>query len=301
MLLTLTVTADRPVFTDRRGRPELLKLPGRVRDELGLHGINLSTDLLVGADRGVLDGLRDAADKARCSCLLLIERNPLLFAIDDDAQGMQAQQRAIKVLEAASLLGCNAASISISGQAGNEEAIELAVERLKPVVERAERLEVNLLLSPSKGMTQEPDDLTELIKRVGGFRIGTFPDFRVAQASGDPEKYLRRLTPYAAVVQATTIEFGEPPELPEPPAAPKKAGASAAEALLAAIEALDDEEVPVAPHTAYDLEPLVRSVVSVGYDGTLALSYEGKGDCTLGVERSRDALEDVIVRLSESE
>lgn len=301
MLLTLTVTADRPVFTDRRGRPDLIKLPSRVKEELGLHGMNLSTDLLVGADRGTLDRLRDAADKARCACLLLIERAPLTLASDDDDKGLQAQQRAIKVLEAASLLGCNAAAIGIHGPK-SDEALELAVERLKPVVERAERLEVNLLLSPREGLTALPDDLTELIKMVGGFRIGTFPDFRDAQASGDPAKYLRRLTPYAAVVQATTMEFGEPPEVEEePPVKGPKAGVSPAEALLAAIEALDEEELPIAPHIAYDLEPMVQSVVSVGYDGTLAISYEGKGDGTLGVERSRDALDDVIERLSSME
>jgi hypothetical protein len=98
------------------------------------------------------------------------------------------------------------------------------------------------------------------------------------------------------------MEFGEPPEIEEePPVKGPKGGASPAEALLAAIEALDEEELPIAPHIAYDLEPMVQSVVSVGYDGTLAISYEGTGDGTLGVERSRDALDDVIERLASME
>lgn len=303
MLLTLTVSAKRPVLTGSRGKVELLSLPTRIREELGLHGMNLATDLLAGANRSTITGLRDAADKSRCACLLLIEL-PALPLTSIKADGDKAQARVMNILEAASLLGCNSAAISIAGP-NTDLAAEHAIERLKPIVDRAESLEVNLLLSPYEGLTQEPDDLTGLIKRVGGFRIGTFPDFAAAQRSDDPAGYLRRLTPYASVVQATTVEFGEPPEPEEvtAPAAPPKAEvepSDPAEALLAAIESLDDEVYPVAPHTAYDLEPMMKSVVSVGFDGTLAISYEGEGDGTLGVERSRDALEDVLDQLASS-
>lgn len=299
MLLTLTVSAQRPVLTDRKGRVELRSLPSRIREELGLHGMNLTTDLLAGANRETLSQLREAADKARCACLLLIEPGDLpLSSMKDD--GDKAQARVMNILEAASLLGCNAASIGIAGK-NNDTDAENAIERLKPIVERAESLEINLLISPRAGLTEQPDDLTGLIKRVGGFRIGTFPDFGSAQQTDDPETYLRRLTPYASVVQATTMEFGEPPEIEEDSAPPKAAkGEDPAAALLAAIESLDDEEYPVAPHIAFDLEPLLKSVVSVGFDGTLALSYEGEGDGTLGVERSRDAIEDLLDRLASS-
>ena len=47
-------------------------------------------------------------------------------------------------------------------------------------------------------------------------------------------------------------------------------------------------------HGPYDLEPLVRAVVAVGYDGTLALDYRGSGDPTLGVARSRRAIERLL-------
>lgn len=304
MLLTLTVSAKRPVLTGRRGKVDLLTLPARIREELGLHGMNLATDMLAGADRSTISGLRDAADKSRCACLLLIELNALPLT-SMRADGEKAQARVMNILEAASLLGCNSAAIGIAGPK-TDLAAEHAIERLKPIVERAESLEVNLLLSPREGLTEEPDDLTGLIKRVGGFRIGTFPDFAAAQRSDDPAGYLRRLTPYASVVQATTMEFGDPPE-PEDtpvseakPAKPESEPSDPAEALLAAIESLDDEVYPVAPHIGYDLEPMLKSVVSVGFDGTMAISYEGEGDPTLGVERSRDALEDVLDQLASS-
>jgi hypothetical protein len=109
---------------------------------------------------------------------------------------------------------------------------------------------------------------------VGGFRVGTFPDFQAAASVPDPVAYLRRLTPYAAVVSASTLKF-----------APDKAAGKAA---------ADDEESGVWKHQPYDLEPLVAAILSVGYDGTLAVEYRGTGDAKVGVMRSRQALERLL-------
>lgn len=318
MLLTLTVTADRPVFPGRGGKVALDDLPARVREELGLHGLNLSTDLLAGADRAALARVRDRADKARCSCLLLIERAPLDLSSAKASVVKEAQERAGRVLQAAALLGCNAAAIGVKGP-DDAAAMERAIEALKPVVERAERLEINCLISPAPGLTEAPERVTDLIKRVGGFRIGTFPDFQAAARSADPAAYLRRLTPYASAVAATTLEFGElaepepePPPKPRPSATRKKAAAAPPPKPPPDEEELEedgDDETPaglralledvlaerdVVPHIAYDLTALVRAVVSVGYDGSLAVYYAGEGDVTLGIEQSREALDEAI-------
>ena len=46
---------------------------------MGLGGLNLSTDLLVGADRARLERVRERSDRASCSCLLLIESEAQAF------------------------------------------------------------------------------------------------------------------------------------------------------------------------------------------------------------------------------
>jgi len=51
-----------------------------------------------------------------------------------------------------------------------------------------------------------------------------------------------------------------------------------------------DDEASV-KHVSYELEPLVKAILSVGYDGTLAVEFRGTGDAKLGVMRSRRALE----------
>jgi hypothetical protein len=45
-------------------------------------------------------------------------------------------------------------------------------------VTRAEKREINLLLMPTTGLLASPEKVTEIIKAVGGFRIGVLPDFR---------------------------------------------------------------------------------------------------------------------------
>lgn len=287
MLLTLTVTDARPFLATRHssGKPDLHALPAIVGGDLGLHGLNLSTGLLVGAEARDLERLRDSADKARCSCLVLIEPRPMAFASLDEDEGEKVVERAKRVLQAGAFLGCNAVSVCVQSDS-SEESEEVVAERLRPVVERAEKLEVNLAISPAPGLTAEPFRLTELIKSVGGFRIGTMPDFQTAVASGDAVSYLRRLTPYAAAVSASTVTYAVPTA-----SKPRK---------KAQPEPETPEEPPPPEHTAYPLEPMVRAVLSVGFDGNLAVEYRGGGDATLGVKMSRAALVDAIRRAVEA-
>ena len=88
----------------------------------------------------------------------------------------------------------------------NVDEDEVAMH-LKRVVNAAERMELNLLLIPQPGMTETPDQLTGMIRKVGGFRIGSMPDFEVASSTEDPDGYLRSLTPYASAVCAAIGEF----------------------------------------------------------------------------------------------
>lgn len=322
--MTLNINSIRSLVApggSRKPRVALDDVPRLASHDLGLHGLALSTDLLRGATHRDLERLRDRGDKSGCACLLLVESEAQGFADPDDAVAALAVDRAARVLQAASLLGCPSAAVQVLGK-NDEASFERAVQRLKQVSEWAERLEVNLLVSPrAAGLTSTPERTTELIKAVGGFRIGTYPDFQAAVDSGDGEAYLRRLTPFAAALNASTVAFEQPepepkPDKPKAEAKPKDdtdagAGKDAedddtelsledleAEAILDELAELF--EAPPPPiHTAYDLVPLVRAIAAVGYDGTLAIDYRGDGDGTLGVVQSRDALEAAFEALAE--
>lgn len=230
MILTLSARCLRsmlaPVGKGKKPSLDMLDLPRHTREVLGLSGLTLSTDLLAGADRARLEAIRERADRAGAACLLLIEYDPQNFGSNKEADVLAATTRARKVVEAAQILGCSAAAIKV--MAPNDDAVLARVAlALKPVVDRAEKLDINLLISPHDGLTGTSERVTELLKKVGGFRIGTYPDFQTAAGTAKPVDYLHRLTPYATGVCAATVKLTDP-LTDEPPKSSKKVAEPAA-------------------------------------------------------------------------
>jgi sugar phosphate isomerase/epimerase len=338
MLLTLHAASLEPILAPSRGKPSLTlqDLPRFARQELDMHGLNLPTTLLKGATRSLLEGLRERADKERCACLVLIEPEPLALADESDVVGGAGVERAKKVLNAASLLGCSAVAVRVNSR-DEDDFVDFAADRFRQIVETADRLDINVLVQPHRGLTERPERLTELIKKIGGFRVGTMPDFADAVSSADPGSYLRKLVPYASIVCATTQDL-VPPEMPpeeetDEPQAPvlpsrrhrrameaaaeareeesldeaelseevegDEAGASAPRGLAGLLNAVLnaeplEEDPPPPVHSAYELQPLIDAVSAVGFDGSLAVRFAGRGDCVVGTDLSRWALEHAV-------
>jgi sugar phosphate isomerase/epimerase len=291
MLLTLAAISLKKRLTLKRNEPgalQLTDLPRHAREVLNLHGLNVATELLAGADHVALDRLRESADRASCPCLVLVESVPLPFTEEDEAKGEAAVERMIKVLRAAHRLGCNSAAVSVLGE-DTPTGFDNAVERMKQVLYSAERLEVNLLISSSPGITSTPERLTELIKKIGGFRIGTFPDFLSASKSPDPVQFLRRLTPYASALTATSVSFKTPTV-----AAPKKGTVKGGTTSVVAPATGGGGSGGAPVHEPYDLVEYVKTVASVGYQGTLAIDYRGEGDPEVGIRNTRVVLEGAL-------
>ena len=98
-----------------------------------------------------------------------------------------------------------------------------------------------------------------LLKRIGGFRVGSLPDFAHAAASGDLVQALRMLAPYAGAVHATVDTFDRKGR-----------------------------------HKSYDLAQGVEAIRSVGFVNTLAIDYIGSGDPVANIEKARQILVDAI-------
>lgn len=267
----------------RKPKIALEDLPAYTFDTLGLSGLNLTTELLVGADRAKLEGIRERADKAACAVLLLIESETQPLGSSNEATSKGATARLTRVVEAARFLGCNAVAVKIVAEDSEASMLRVAL-RLRPAVDRAEKLDLNVLISPYTGLTSTPERVAELIKRVGGFRIGTFPDFEAAAKQPDPVAYLRRLCPYASAVSASTSKFKDAK-------APKGTRGG---------ERVAGPDV-VQEHEPYDLNVLVDAVSSVGYDGALAIDYRGTGDAAVGIRASRNALLNALSRDDDEE
>jgi hypothetical protein len=267
MLLTLSDHSFRAALSGAKPKMSLQDLPKVAHEELGLNGLVLHTSNLTGWDLNKLEQFRDRADKAAAPCLLLVESDPQRLGDNDPALSAAAEERMGRVLQVAHRLGCSAVAMSLRdpGASGSLDAVATAVKR---VVQRSERLELNLLISPVAGITGTPEKLTGLIRKVGGFRIGAYPDFEAASAGGivgTANDYLRALTPYASVVCASFSSFDASGK-----------------------------------HKGFDFESCVKSVESVGFDQTITLECRGSGDPREAIARAKSLFEALNVTEEEA-
>ncbi len=297
MLVTLSASALKSRLRGHApgGTLTLTDLPRVARDELGLSGMVLSTDLLVGADRQSLTKILEAADKAGCPCLVLIESTPQPLASDDELVLTAATDRLLRVAQAAAWLGCAAFALKVNAP-NSDDALADTAASLKPVSRRSEKLELNLCIAPSKGLTETPERVTELLKKIGGFRVGTLPDFDTALASPDPHAYIRRLGPYASAILVPAGGGGEGADKPaKKKAAPKPKPAAKSKKkkgdTAAAADADDGEvELSVEPSAPASQTTLVEVLLAVGFDGPLALDFRGTGDPIPALLSTRDTI-----------
>lgn len=257
MLLTLSAKSFQKELQSRRsGSMTLTDLPRHAHTELGLNGLIIQTSLLAGWDTKQLEQLRNEADKAACPCLLLVEDREHVISSIHDPSFAEIEDRMERVLRVAHRLG--GAGVAMSAVVSTQpDAIDEAAEAIKRIVTRAERLELNLLLSSCKGVASTPEGVTTLIRKIGGFRIGSYPEFHHATKSGDRDTFLRSLAPYASAISATAT------------------GAQA-------------------NGKGVDVASCLRAIRAVGYDGTLAIEFTGPGDPTQGVNEARVIVEGVL-------
>ena len=228
-------------------------LPAFTITELGLRGIGMNASQLSGLGMSDLERIRDCADKASCPVLLLNEDTPLDFGSPDPVVQDTILERIRRLGVATAALGASSLGVACGGT-DDDVTFDQAAATIRRAMQAIDRHEVNLLLRPTSGLTEVPERLTELIKKVGGFRIGSLPDFRDAHLGGEFVSNLRRLAPYAGAVFATL-------------GGKKKSDA-----------------------TPYSLDDGLDAVLAVGYQNTICLHYEGSGDPTELIIAARDQL-----------
>ncbi|HVZ94655.1 MAG TPA: TIM barrel protein [Phycisphaerales bacterium] len=260
MLLTLSAFSYRTKLGTNREGMSIFDLPQFVRAELGLAGIVVPTSYLAGWDEHKVDKLRDAADKAACPILMLHEDQPVALASSDESIAERAVMRIERVVRVAHRLGCSGVALTIdeSGGAGGAGGVETAAARLKHIIGRVERLEMNLLVAPGSGATALPEQLTTLIRKVGGFRIGSFPDLLTASTMSDTKGYLRGLVPYANAISVSFNVLNG-----------KKDSGEAA------------------------LKEMVESIAAIGYEGNMMLEFRGAGEPEPSILAARDIIQSI--------
>lgn len=306
MLLTLTARslASRLHARGARALP-IAELPRFVFQQTTLRGLALDTDLFKGWGLDELETLRIQADQAGCPCLLLRESTPVASGQIPSRAGEGPMQRIELVARAAHRLGCNALALQPDCTAAEPDSrvFDFHVAFFRRVIERVDRLELNVLIEPAAGWLGQPDWLVELVKKVGGFRIGTLPTFESAGRTADCATALRQTAPYAGAVFATfsdldvpeaALQSSEEPREEEPPpkkttrkkTAGKTAGAAAATTTRPRKTARKPKAEPQPPPPSR-LPECVAALRAVGYEQLLALDYHGSGDSVAAINAAR--------------
>ena len=141
-----------------------------------------------------------------------------------------------------------------------------ARDRLARALASLDRFDTHLLIRPGAGTAGDPARIADLIKKIGGFRIGSMPTFAHAASTKDPVDALRRLAPYAQAMEATVKAFG-------------KSGT----------------------HEAWDLARLFGAAEAAGYQSTMCIDYAAKTDPVGTIDRARDLLAALIDPVDEDE
>ncbi len=250
MLLTVTSRSLQHVKRDKRPL-EPIEVPDFVAEHLGLKGLNVHVPLLKGMAVKDLERLRDRADRARCPVLVLVEERVLDFA--------QAPAECIARVErlglAASKLGAPSVAVEIASIPATPEGFDSVAANVKRSLAALDRYDTHLLIRPGEGSAGEPQRIADLIKKIGGFRIGSMPTFAQAASTKDPVDALRRLAPYAQAIEASVKAFG-------------KSG----------------------KHEAWDIKAMFGAISAVGYGNTVCIDYSAKTDPVGNIEAARDML-----------
>jgi hypothetical protein len=233
VLLTLAIQSLNPLLEE--GKQNILDVPTLATEKLDLRGVMIDAEHLSGWTLESYDAFRNNADKAKSPCLLVRDNSPM-----DLLENSEISLERIKRLSvAANRLGCNAIAVTPTFP-NDQNAVDLIVEKIRDAMRGVERLELNLLLQPCEGQSMDPDQHIEIIKQIGGFRIGALPTFQSASSTGNGIEALRKLAPYAGGIVA---DF------------PNRRGKK-------------------------KIDPVegLCAVLEVGYSNTVSLNYSGKGD-----------------------
>jgi len=290
MLLTLTARSLASRL-NARGNSALPmgELPKFVFQQTSLRGLVLDTSLLKGWGLDALDALRTQSDQAGCPCLLLRESTSIGSGLTAGAGLDKIMQRVQLVARAANRLGCNAIALQpeCRSKTADQREFDQHTAFFRRVLESVDRLELNVLIEPASGWLGEPHWLVELVKKVGGFRIGTMPTFQAACRTPDCAVTLRQTAPYAGAVLASfddhDIEVPQAtPRLDDATPVKKKKKKTTRKTASKDTTAAE----PAAPARSYLLD-CVTALQAVGFEQILALDYLGGGDAIAAINAAR--------------
>ena len=183
----------------REGKWKNLDFPHIAREDFDLNGIEFVNTLFESPTESYLKKLKSNADTHGVTMVLVM--------VDEEGDGCSDTKQGRKQFEVnhrkwvdvAHYLGCHAIRTNCRGPEGvdKNEALKWAAESYNMLLEYATPASISIVIENHGGVSNDPDWMVDLMKKINHPKFGTFPDWREPTAEFDNYTYLQKTVPYA--------------------------------------------------------------------------------------------------------
>src|SRR5438270_10164469 len=183
----------------RAGKWKNIDFARVAREDFGLNGIEFVNTLFESPTETYLKKLKQQAQDYGVTMVLIM--------IDEEGDGAAANKKERKQFEInhrkwvdiAHYLGCHAIRTNCRGpeMVDKKEALEWAVESYNMLLEYARPANISIVIENHGGVSNDPDWMISLVKKLDDPAFGTFPDWRSPSPDFDNYNYLKKILPYA--------------------------------------------------------------------------------------------------------
>ena len=183
----------------RAGKWTNLDFPKIARETFDINGIEFVNTLFEVPTVNYLNQLKQNADDHGVEMVLI-----MVDAEGDGAEPTAELRKQFvinhrKWIDIANYLGCAAIRTNCRApkDADPKEAMKWAVESYQMLLEYAKQANIKVTIENHGGVSNDPDWMVELIKKVDDPDFGTYPDWRGPSDDFDNIDYLKKTIPYA--------------------------------------------------------------------------------------------------------
>ncbi len=183
----------------RDGKWKTLDFPRIAREDFGLNGIEFVNTLFEVPTISYLNRLKKNAEEHGVTMVLIM--------VDAEGDGCEPTPELRKQFEInhrkwvdiAHYLGCTAVRTNCRGpeNVDKTEALKWAAESYNMLLEYAEQAKIKIVIENHGGVSNDPDWMVELMKKVDNSNFGTYPDWRQPSDDFDNYDYLKKTLPWA--------------------------------------------------------------------------------------------------------
>lgn len=183
----------------RDGKWKNSDFPRIAREDFDIGGIEFVSTLFELPTYSYLNRLKRSAEKYDVTMVLIM--------VDDEGETCDPSrdtriQTAInhrKWVDIAKFLGCHSIRTNCRGpkNAPNDQALDWAADCYNRLLEYAVPAGIGILIENHGGLSNDPDWMISLFKKVDNPYFGSYPDWRGPSADFDHYEYLKKMLPYA--------------------------------------------------------------------------------------------------------